>query len=93
MCTILWPELVDKILKSQKEGALIVKHRHEHHLTSLDIANRIMRKENYFLAMINLGAIDFSMQQSWVGSLLCGGRNRMLTKTMDWNLKLNQPPL
>jgi len=111
MCTILWPELVDKILKSQKEGALIVTHP----LTYLDIVNRIMRKENYFLAMINLGKIDFSMQQCWVGSLLCpaqqiilgdeckykgdafhgegvpqaltSGRNRILTKTMDWNLR------
>ena len=49
MRTILWPDLVEKILKLQEDGVLIVKHK----LTALDIANRIMRKDNYFMAMIN----------------------------------------
>merc|ERR1712232_752804 len=39
MRTIQWPDLVDKILELQEAGVLIVKHQ----LTSLDIANRIMR--------------------------------------------------
>ena len=33
---------------------------HGHQLDALDITNRIMRKENYFLAMINRDIIDFS---------------------------------
>jgi len=76
MRTILWPDLVQKILKLQEDGVLIVKHT----LTPLDIANRIMRKDNYFMAMINKEVIDLRLP--------CPGfRDKpILTKTMEWNL-------
>ena len=76
MRTILWPDLVQRILKLQEDGVLIVKHT----LTPLDIANRIMRKDNYFMAMINKDVIDLRLP--------CPGfsHNPILTKTMEWNL-------
>lgn len=76
MRTILWPDLVQRILKLQEDGVLIVKHT----LTPLDIANRIMRKDNYFMAMINKDVIDLRLP--------CPGfsHNSILTKTMEWNL-------
>jgi len=76
MRTIQWPELVDKILALQEAGVLIVKHR----LTPLDIANRIMRKDNYFMAMMNKDVLDLSLSVPFLGS------KPTLTKTMEWNL-------
>lgn len=76
MRTILWPEVVHKIIALQEAGVLIVKHK----LTPLDIANRIMRRDNYFLAMINKEVIDLRIP-------FPGLSNRsILTKTMEWNL-------
>lgn len=74
MRTILWPDVVDKILKLQEAGVLIVKHT----LTPLDIANRIMRKDNYFMAMVNKEIIDLRLP--------CLSTKPILTRTMEWNL-------
>lgn len=75
--TILWPALVDKILALQEAGVLIVKHR----LTSLDIASRIMRRDNYFMAMVNKEVLDLRLPyMPFVYT------KPMLTKAMEWNL-------
>lgn len=76
MRTILWPDVVDKIMSLQEQGVLIVKHK----LTPLDISNRIMRKDNYFMAMINKECIDLRLP------VLGKYKGPMLTKTMEWNL-------
>lgn len=76
MRTILWPELVDKILQLQEQGVLIIKHK----LTPLDIANRIMRRDNYFMAMINKEVLDLRLPFPGLWA------KPMLTKTMEWNL-------
>jgi len=56
LSVIGWHEVVDKIVEVQDDVRLC----HGHQLDALDITNRIMRKENYFLAMINRDIIDFS---------------------------------
>jgi len=76
MRTILWPELVNKILDLQEKGVLIVKHK----LTPLDIANRVMRRDNYFMAMINKEVFDLRLPFPVLWN------KQMLTKTMEWNL-------
>lgn len=49
-----------------------------------DIANRIMRKENYFIALINKRILDLTSQ---IGPIHLSNSN-LLTKTLEWNLKL-----
>ena len=48
LLSIQWYEVVDEIVKKQKVAGLT----HNQH-DALDIANRIMRHDNYFIAMIN----------------------------------------
>merc|ERR1711907_593835 len=73
---IQWPELVQRIIELEKAQILIVKHP----LTPLNIANRIMRKDNYFMAMINKEVIDLTVPLPFLSSV------PMLTKSMEWNL-------
>jgi len=76
MGTIEWNEVVSKMISLQESGVLVTKNK----ITPLDITNRIMRKENYFIAMINKGAVcvDFPWLGRWMPPVL--------TKTMEWNL-------
>jgi len=76
MRTILWTEVVDKIMALQEAGVLIVKNK----LNPLDISNRIMRRDNYFMAMINKEIIDLRIPVPGLS------HRPMLTKTMEWNL-------
>ncbi len=48
LLSIQWYEVVDEIVKKQKVAGLT----HKEH-DALDIANRIMRHDNYFIAMVN----------------------------------------
>lgn len=58
-------------------------------LNAHDIANRIMRKENYIIALINKEVFDLSLSLPLVSSLnnFLASRS-VLTKTLEWNLKL-----
>ncbi|GAA5894756.1 hypothetical protein JCM8208_006061 [Rhodotorula glutinis] len=62
-------------------------------LDAHDVANRIMREENYLIALFNKGLLDLSLPlpgplRSTVGRVL--GKSRfgksMLTQTLEWNL-------
>lgn len=76
MATIEWNEVIDKMIQLQDDGVLITRNK----ITPLDVTNRIMRKENFFIAMINKGVVcvDFP----WFR----GHLPPFLTKTMEWNL-------
>ena len=45
-----------------------------------DIANRLMRKENYWIAIMNRELLDCSVNIPFLG------RKKFYTKTMEWNL-------
>lgn len=70
LLTILWPVVVDKLaaLKNYNQLTLNVP------LTAHDIANRIMRVENYLVALISRNVIDVAP--------------RFMTRTLEWNIKL-----
>lgn len=62
-------------------------------LDAHDVANRIMREENYLIALFNKGLLDLSLPlpralRSTVGRVV--GKHRfgksMLTQTLEWNL-------
>jgi len=47
-----------------------------------DIANRIMRKDNYFIAMINRDVLDLTL------SVPILNNRPFLTRILEWNLNL-----
>ncbi|KAI9511107.1 APG9-domain-containing protein [Russula earlei] len=92
--TISWPEVVRRIgairnsnplteLSSSSsrprasEGAKLDAH---------DIANRIMRQENFLIALFNKDLLDLrvSSQRAWPTE---EGKGRTLTRSLEWNLQ------
>jgi autophagy-related protein 9 len=59
-------------------NGLVSKQRMDAH----DIANRIMRKDNYFIAMINRDALDLTLPLPFFNN------RPLLTRTLEWNLEL-----
>ncbi|CUM57301.1 Autophagy-related protein 9 [Debaryomyces fabryi] len=58
-------------------------------LNAHDIANRIMRKENYIIALINKEVLDLSLSMPFSSKLNSFLSNKsVLTKTLEWNIKL-----
>lgn len=54
-------------------------------LDELDIVGRIMRKDNFLIAMINKGVLGPALPlPRWMG---LGRRRTLLTKTLEWNLR------
>lgn len=74
LSTIEWREVVNKIIEVPR--LCILKEK----MTPLDIANRIMRKDNYLIAMINKDLLHLYIP-------LPGLRTRnIVTKTLEWGL-------
>ena len=51
-------------------------------MDALDIASRIMRKDNYFIALINRDVLDLTLPIPLLRS------RTMLSKTLEWSLNL-----
>lgn len=87
--TITWPQIVKKImiLRNQNTNALINENNNDPDLQSKtklnphDIANRLMRKENYMIAIFNKNILDKALTFPFF-------KFHFLTKTLEWNLKL-----
>ena len=77
---IQWDTVVQRIVELQQTSRLcIVKDQ----LTAHDIANRILRKENFMVAFVNRNLLPlqpFGSLAPWLGL------NPMLTKTLEWNV-------
>ena len=75
---IQWDTIVQRIVDLQQTSRLcIVKDQ----LTAHDIANRILRKENFMVAFVNRGLLPLQPLEP-----LPGFRIHLLTKTLEWNL-------
>lgn len=86
--TISWPQIVKKImiLKNQNTNAIINDGNNNDlksklKLNAHDIANRLMRKENYMIAIFNKNILSKALTIPVVNTYF-------LTKTLEWNLKL-----
>lgn len=89
--TIQWHEVVQRLSKVPRLLAI------ESHLSPLDIANRIMRKENYLISLINKEILNleipfplsvplqYIIQRDFANM---NGRNTIsiVTKTLEWGL-------
>merc|ERR1740125_69256 len=74
-----WSEVCRRLIKlNEKRRMVLVKDQ----LTPLDIANRIMRKDNYMIAMVNKDVLKLDVYIPFVG------RRPIMTKTLEWNLQM-----
>lgn len=93
--TISWPEVVRRIGSIREEnpltaisstGTASVTAKLDAH----DIANRIMRQENYLIALFNKELLDLRIPLPQPLRWLVGeeeGKGRMLTRALEWNLR------
>lgn len=91
--TISWQEIVSRLMTLRDAnpaiaGAVPAKHRRfmgsqsKQRLDAHDIANRLMRKENYLIALFNKDILDLTLPLPFL-------RNRQLfSRTLEWNLNL-----
>lgn len=82
-----WPAVLEKIIQLQHTQQLCVVKK----LSAHDIVMRMMRKENYLIAMLNKGVLAFPVPWLVPGagpSLIKNGRKyqMILPKTLEWIL-------
>ena len=91
--TVSWQEIVKRLMllrDSNPVTAAGVSERHrrfmgtqsKQRMDAVDIANRLMRRDNYLIALINKEILDLTLPIPFL-------RNRQLfSKTLEWNLSL-----
>lgn len=91
--TISWQEVVSRLMTLRDSNpataaAVSAKHRRflgsqsKQRMDAHDIANRLMRKENFMIALINKDILDLTLPIPFL-------RNRQLfSRTLEWNLNL-----
>lgn len=82
--TVPWQTVIKQLMFLKDQNALtanVVEVKAKNRLDAHDVANRIMRKNNYLIAMYNSNIFDFSLPFSSFNS-------NMLTKTLEWNINL-----
>ncbi|CAI7568242.1 unnamed protein product [Penicillium glandicola] len=91
--TISWQEVVSRLMALRDSNpstaaAVSAKHRRfmgsqsKQRMDAHDIANRLMRKENYMIALVNKDILDLTLPIPFL-------KNRQLfSRTMEWNLNL-----
>jgi autophagy-related protein 9 len=96
--TISWPEIVRRIAAIREENPLtaLSSAQGPHSTTTQakldahDIANRIMRQENYLIALFNKELLDLRVPLPGVLSRFVAseeGKGRTLTRALEWNLR------
>ena len=76
-----WDEIVSKISALQESG----EHRiaiHGQEINALTIAQRIMRKENFLVALFNMGALDLSVPLP----LARFANKKFFSKSLEWSI-------
>jgi autophagy-related protein 9 len=103
--TISWPEIVRRIGAIREENPMTALSSAKGpnaattstaKLDAHDIANRIMRQENYLIALFNKELLDLRVPlppalQKLFGGGSVGpdgeGKGKMLTRALEWNLR------
>ncbi|KAF3941256.1 hypothetical protein ABW19_dt0209839 [Dactylella cylindrospora] len=91
MQTIQWQDVVQKLMALRDSNPVtslattrkyIKNHSSKQRMDAHDIANRLMRKENYLIALFNKDILDLSIPFPFLRD------HQLLTKTVEWNLGL-----
>eukprot|EP01137_Pigoraptor_chileana_P032141 Opistho-2@21063 len=77
METVQWSEIVRRLCVVQEKKQMCIQKAT---LSAHDIANRIMRKENYLIALFNKEVLDISL------TIPLLGRRIWLPKSLEWNI-------
>ncbi|KAI6036470.1 putative transmembrane protein [Pisolithus microcarpus] len=99
--TISWPEVVRRIAAIREENPITAISSASHNNTASpttasldahDIANRIMRQENYLIALFNKDMLDLRVPLPHTLKSLFYGDNgessgKTLTRVLEWNLR------
>ncbi|KAL2889062.1 Autophagy-related protein 9 [Ceratocystis lukuohia] len=91
MQTISWQDVVARIMALRDANpstalnllpgpAQFIGGQSKERLDAHDIANRLMRRDNYFIAMINKDILDVSFTVPFLG------RKQVLSRTLEWYL-------
>lgn len=95
LMTISWATIVERLMELKDFNTLTSLLHYANDLKSKvrlnahDIANRIMRKENYIIALINKDTLNLGFEipvLSVLNPIL--STRAVLTRTLEWNLKL-----
>lgn len=82
--TIAWQNVIKQIMLLKDQNAVtanVVEVKAKNRIDAHDVANRIMRRENYLIALFNNDVLDLSLPIPLY-------RTSTLTKTLEWNLNL-----
>ncbi|CAR28755.1 ZYRO0F11264p [Zygosaccharomyces rouxii] len=82
--SIPWQNVIQQIMFLKDQNALtanVVEVKAKNRIDAHDVANRIMRKENYLIALYNNDVLDLSLPIPLY-------RTSPLTKTLEWNINL-----
>ncbi|CCE64990.1 hypothetical protein TPHA_0J01690 [Tetrapisispora phaffii CBS 4417] len=82
--TIPWKNIIQQIMYLKDQNALtanVVEVKAKNKLDPLIVANRIMRKDNFLIALYNQNILDLSLPIPMF-------RTNILTKTLEWNINL-----
>lgn len=82
--TIPWQIVIKQMIALKDQNALtanVVEVKAKNRISAHDVANRIMRKENYLIALFNNDLLNLSLPIPFL-------RSNTLTKTLEWNINL-----
>ncbi|KAI9593047.1 autophagy protein Apg9-domain-containing protein [Syncephalis fuscata] len=86
MQTVDWNLVVSRIIKLRETTPTILNAHPSLRINAHDICNRILRKENYMIALINKDLLDLTVPAPLRYIPMLGGP--VLTRTVEWNLQL-----
>ncbi|KAI8056863.1 autophagy protein Apg9-domain-containing protein [Syncephalis plumigaleata] len=86
MQTVDWNLVVSRIIKLRETTPSILNAHPSLRINAHDICNRILRKENYLIALINKDLLDLTVPAPLRYMPMLGGP--LLTRTVEWNLQL-----
>lgn len=89
--SISWQEIVSRLMALRDANpttaaVLPAKHRRflgsqsKQRMDAHDIANRLMRKENYLIALFNKDILDLTLPLPFIG------RRQLFSRTLEWNI-------
>lgn len=90
--TVSWVRVVDGLVKIQNANVATANpsaqakkymdyHEAQQRLSAESIANRLMRRANYYVAMYNKDIIDFSLPLPWIGM------RQFYSKSLEWAIE------
>ncbi|CAR30093.1 autophagy protein ATG9 [Lachancea thermotolerans CBS 6340] len=82
--TVSWQKVIKQIMLLKDQNAVtanVAEVKAKNRIDAHDVANRIMRRENYLIALFNNDILDLTLPIPLY-------RTSTLTKTLEWNLNL-----